>query len=129
METHNITPTMDLVLETLTARRRLGEKLWTFDSQHKKSIEKLQALGLVTMTHGIVENTVRASLTDAGVEAYMDDKYVPPINQEAKPDYDVLIENIAAGHCDSYLEAILAAAHGRKRALRDVIRPYGRREC
>jgi len=43
-------------------------------------------------------------------------------------DIDVLIENIAGGTCDPYLEAILAATHGRKRALRGSIRPYGVRD-
>lgn len=43
-----------------------------------------------------------------------------------RPDVDVLIENIASGTCDGYLEAILAAAHGRKRAIRGLPRPYGR---
>lgn len=42
-------------------------------------------------------------------------------------DIEVLIENIAAGRADQYLEAILAAGHGRKRALRNVVYPYGRR--
>lgn len=42
-------------------------------------------------------------------------------------DIEVLIENIAAGKADPHLEAILAAAHGRKRALRNVDNPYGRR--
>lgn len=47
---------------------------------------------------------------------------------EIRPDVDVFIENIASGTCDPYLEAILAAAHGRKRALRNVTRPYGKAE-
>lgn len=46
--------------------------------------------------------------------------------ETGRPDVDVLIENIASGTCDKYLEAILAAAHGRKRALRNLPRPYGR---
>lgn len=47
--------------------------------------------------------------------------------ETGRKDVDVFIENIASGTCDPYLEAILAAAHGRKRALRNVTRPYGRR--
>jgi hypothetical protein len=43
-------------------------------------------------------------------------------------DVDDLIEDIASGTCDAYLEAILAATHGRKRALRNIPHPYGRTE-
>jgi hypothetical protein len=52
----------------------------------------------------------------------------PQPDEPVRADVDVFIENIAGGSCDPYLEAILAAAHGRKRALRNVPRPYGRRE-
>lgn len=41
-------------------------------------------------------------------------------------DVQALVENIAAGHADHCLEAILAASHGRKRALRGCAMPYGR---
>lgn len=43
-------------------------------------------------------------------------------------DVEALIEAIAAGHADDYLETILAACHGRKRAKRGIDMPYGRRE-
>lgn len=45
--------------------------------------------------------------------------------RRAPSDIEVLIGNIAEGKADAYLEAILAAAHGRKRALRGVTHPYG----
>lgn len=44
------------------------------------------------------------------------------------PELEELIEDIAAGQYDPYLESLLAALHGRKRALRNVPNPYGRAE-
>lgn len=41
---------------------------------------------------------------------------------------DELIEGIAAGVYDPYIESLLAALHGRKRAMRSVPHPYGRTE-
>jgi hypothetical protein len=79
-----LTPTEDLCLEVLTARYRLGEKLWTFESRHKPALEKLQARGLVSVMHGIVEHTVRASLTEEAKKEYLLDSYEPPIFKELK---------------------------------------------
>lgn len=45
---------------------------------------------------------------------------------QANDPISVLIENIAAGRADDCLEAILAAAHGRKRAMRGLRNPFGR---
>jgi hypothetical protein len=38
---------------------------------------------------------------------------------------EVLLDNIASGEADPYIEALLAALHGRKRALRGVPHPFG----
>lgn len=75
---YTVTPTQDLILEVLAARHRLGERLWTFDARHKKAIEALADLGLVTHMHGMVEKTVRASLTDEGIKRQVSDNYMPP---------------------------------------------------
>ena len=44
------------------------------------------------------------------------------------PEIDDLIEGIAGGLYDLYVESLLAALHGRKRAIRNVPHPYGRTE-
>ena len=44
-----------------------------------------------------------------------------------KKQADALVEQINAGEADHYLEALLAAAHGRKRYIRGVRSPYGLR--
>lgn len=62
-----LSPTRQLILELLMARWRLGENLWTFDSRLTPQIKYLEEKGWLTMMGGIVENTVRASLTDKGV--------------------------------------------------------------
>lgn len=79
-----LTPTEDLCLEVLAARYRLGENHWTFDSRHKPALLKLHSRGLVTVMHGVMENTCRASLTEEGKAEYVDGKYEPPIFKQLK---------------------------------------------
>lgn len=74
-----LTPTEDLCMEVLTARHRLGENIWTFDSRHKPALKKLESRGLVNVIHGMVERSIRASLTEAGIKEYMDENYVAPV--------------------------------------------------
>jgi hypothetical protein len=53
----------------------------------------------------------------------------PPAHPAAgPPEIDDLIEGVAAGLYDPYIESLLAALHGRKRAMRSVPHPYGRNE-
>jgi len=78
-DSSTLTPTEDLVMEVLAARYRLGERLWTFDSRCRPAIRRLAARGLANEIHGMVENTIRASLTDEGRAAYVTADYVPPI--------------------------------------------------
>lgn len=77
-----LTPTEELVMEVLAARHRLGEQMWTFDARHKRAIESLADKGLVNPMHGIVERTVRASLTDKGVRESVSGRYAPPAMRE-----------------------------------------------
>lgn len=77
--TIQLTPTQDLVMEVLAARYRLGETMWPFDSKLRPQLRKLESHGLVTRMHGIVENTERASLTQAGIDMYVDEGYIPPV--------------------------------------------------
>lgn len=72
-------PTQDLALEVLAARVRLGEEIWTFEARHKRTLEQLANKGLVNVLHGIVQGTVRASLTEAGRAEVLSADYVPPI--------------------------------------------------
>lgn len=65
-----LTPAEDLVLNVLAARWRVGEHLWTFDSNQKRWLDSLADKGLVNVMHGMVENTVRASLTEKGKQEY-----------------------------------------------------------
>ena len=69
-------------MSVLSARYRLGERIWTFDSRHKKAIESLAEKGYAIPMHGIVEKTVRASLTEAGKAEYILDSYVPQVFEE-----------------------------------------------
>lgn len=75
---HALTPTQDLVMEVLAARRRMGENLWTFESRHTKTINQLAELGLVYVASGVVEKTIRATLTDAGVKYSLSSSYKIP---------------------------------------------------
>lgn len=77
-----LTPTEDLVVEVLVARYRLGEVLWTFDSKVSKQIKSLEKKGIVNSMHGIVENSVRASFTDAGFAKYCSYDYHAPIGKD-----------------------------------------------
>lgn len=83
MTDEKFTPTEDLVMEVLAARYRLGESIWTFDSRHARTLNRLAERGLVRTMHGIVEKSVRAFLTEKGIEAYIDEHYVPPIARKA----------------------------------------------
>lgn len=74
-------PTQLLVLEVLAARHRLGERLWPFPSRLQPQIGALCRLGLVWEASGNVPYTVRAGLTDAGVEAMLHGPYVSPAHQ------------------------------------------------
>jgi hypothetical protein len=92
----NITPTQGLILEVLAARWRLGETLWTFESSSAVSnaLRQLGEKNLVETTHGITENTVRASLTQNGIREAIDPNYTPPLNPLPSSD-DRLKEGIA----------------------------------
>lgn len=80
-----LTPSEDLAIDVLMARYRLGERLWTFESRHKKTLEGLAEKGLVNVMHGIVEKTVRASLTKKGYEEFLaGSSYVSPLERKIR---------------------------------------------
>ncbi|GGN39650.1 hypothetical protein FHR83_006674 [Actinoplanes campanulatus] len=71
-------PTQQLILDTLAARYRLGEQVWTFSTVHGKALRALEQAGLVTLLNGIVEHSTRARLTEAGKAAVLSGDYQPP---------------------------------------------------
>lgn len=75
------TPTQELILEVLAARYRLGETWWTFEKRTLKAARGLADLGLIEILHGIVENTYRAQLTDAGRQRSISWNYQAPLLQ------------------------------------------------
>lgn len=77
----DLTPTEELIGDVLAARARTGETMWTFDSRLTKQLLHLEALGLIGTTHGIIEKTVRAYLTEDGKARFISDKYVPPMDK------------------------------------------------
>lgn len=76
-----MTPTEDLVMDVLGARARLGEELWTFESRHRRTLERLEEAGYVNVMHGIASGTVRASLTEKGKELVLSPLYTSPLEQ------------------------------------------------
>lgn len=74
-----LTPTQYLIMSTLVARYRLGEVIWTFPKEVRKQIEELSSLGLVVSMSGMVEGTVRASLTEGAVKEWISPSYTAPV--------------------------------------------------
>lgn len=73
-----LTPSENLIMEVLIARARLGEMLWTFDSNVKHHLASLEEKGAVMVLNGIVPKTVRAGLSDEAVVALLSFNYSPP---------------------------------------------------
>lgn len=71
-------------MEVLAARYRLGESIWTFRARHEKTLRALEQQGYVFVMHGIVDDTVRAGLTESGKARVISDSYVPPIVRDGK---------------------------------------------
>lgn len=62
----DVTPTEYLVLETLAARYRLGEKVWPFPRRLRYVLSSLERKGLIGYKNGVVEKTENAWLTHQG---------------------------------------------------------------
>lgn len=74
-----LTPTQELVMDTLAARYRTGENQWTFTSRVTPALRALEAAGYVNLMSGVTPNTIRASLTDTGRGAWLSASWVPPL--------------------------------------------------
>jgi hypothetical protein len=72
-------PLQQLTLEVLAARYRLGHEMWTFKRSDglTKAMTALKERKLLEPHSGVVEGTVRASLTDRGINMMLDPEYVP----------------------------------------------------
>lgn len=96
-----LTPTEELIVELLIARTRLGEKLWTFNSNVRNQIDSLCVKGYVVPLNGIVERTVRAYLTDEAKQALVNGEYMPPIARkfpEMEQGFNHVVESAQAGN-------------------------------
>lgn len=74
--------TQQLLLEVLSARHRLGEQLWTFETNARSICKKLEQAGLIWTMHGATEHTIRAGLTDAGVFMMHSPSYRSPAERQ-----------------------------------------------
>jgi hypothetical protein len=70
-----------LIIETLAARYRVGEYMWTFPNRFTRSLRELASAGWIGWKSGIVERTCVAWLTDAGLAAAISADYRSPIER------------------------------------------------
>lgn len=61
-----LTPTEWLVLDLLVARRRLGANVWSFPSELRPTLRRLESSGFIGFKHGVVAGTLLAWLIDGG---------------------------------------------------------------
>jgi hypothetical protein len=96
-DSSNFPPVQSLILETLGARFRLGETLWTFDTKTRAAARALEIAGMITTMHGIMENTYRASLTERGKASVLDPHYRPPRSGRSETLTTVNFDDIKGG--------------------------------
>lgn len=76
-----LTPMQQLVMEVLAARYRLGHQLWTFTNSSglSQAVKVLRLTGYIETMPGVIENTIRISLTSHGKTLVLDPEYAPPV--------------------------------------------------
>jgi hypothetical protein len=74
-DSYSFTPTEELILETLAARYRLGELVWTFSSRHNAALDKLAAKKLIHWKHGVVDHSSLVFFTDTGKAVMLANRY------------------------------------------------------
>lgn len=81
-----LTPTQDLMMEVLVARKRLGHGPWSLSRNRAatRAAKVLEAKGLISLMHGMTEFSFRAEITDEGMKLYSQPGYVAPILGGAK---------------------------------------------
>ncbi|AMS02552.1 hypothetical protein BJD55_gp003 [Gordonia phage Yvonnetastic] len=79
-----MTPSQELMMDTLWARWRLGEELWTFSSNAttRRAAKGLEEQGKIRILSGVVERTFRAMLTYDQVKELESNGYEPPAFNE-----------------------------------------------
>lgn len=75
-----LTPTEDLILDSLAARTRLGEPFWHFDLHFGKAIGGLRELGLVTYEEK--DGLYRLRITEMGRARALDLAYMSPLERQ-----------------------------------------------
>ena len=92
----NFTPTQELFLETLAARIRLGENVWTYGNRHKSTARQLEEKGVIGWKSASVEGCIIAWFTPEGKKDNLSYPYKIPLleNYIKKEDhYAVELEN------------------------------------
>lgn len=79
----HLTPTEDLVLALLVARRRLGERVVCLDTVNLAALKRLQAKGLVDLFNRPTEKTIQVCLTDRGLILGADPRVTERLNPSA----------------------------------------------
>lgn len=82
-EAFHFTPTEDLIIEVLTARTRLGNQVWTFESRNNKALNQLEVRGLVGYKSASVEGYSLVWFTADGIKLMFGNKYHTPIPYES----------------------------------------------
>jgi len=112
----DLTPTEELLLEVLIARARLGEAWWTFDYRHRKTLNSLEAKGLI-WTESAPTPHIEGHLTDKAREEFLSRPYTP---QGAKVEWAVQTDDDVRpvhyvmrgdGHRDEEYHRKFAARH------------------
>lgn len=83
----DLTPTEDLILDLLVARRRLGEWEWPLSSRFVRSIHSLMSKGYVNSRQGNVQYTYLVRLTDKAKDEFIIDSEYTPQGFKAHADH------------------------------------------
>jgi hypothetical protein len=76
--TGGLPPVQYLIMETLAARYRLGEHMWTFPKRFIPALDALRARGLLWWRPAPTPGDVQACLTGAGRTAVLSENYTVP---------------------------------------------------
>lgn len=112
-----LTPMQELAMEVLSARHRLGESFWTFESRFRATLRALEDGGLVHIIDGHVAGPVEARLSAAGRLIYVSTNYQSPA--------DHLREKLAEKQAEiDQLWSMLREEQQTNRGLRALLEQY-----
>lgn len=66
-EQPSLTPTQELILDLLAARDALGQPWPDLSTRVRPAAIALAEMGLIELTHGVIDNTFRANITAGGL--------------------------------------------------------------